>query len=82
MAEPKPQNVPVDEVEAVKPDDRNDAQVGYQDISDEFPAKKRKKVLLKMDSRIVPMLLLLYCKFSIERLFYTSKLTPSSAFVH
>lgn len=59
-------NVPVDEVEDSKSDNRNEM-MGYQDVSDEFPAKERRKVLFKMDVRIVPMLMLLYCKLQRTR---------------
>lgn len=63
MTEVKQDKAPFEEAEIVKPDERNEVSA-YQDISDEFPAKKRKKVLLKMDIRIVPMLMLLYRMFT------------------
>ena len=64
MTEVKQDKAPFEEAEIVKPDERNEVSA-YQDISDEFPAKKRKKVLLKMDIRIVPMLMLLYRMFTV-----------------
>lgn len=71
MAEVRPDKAPVEELEITKPENRHEPSA-YQDISDEFPAKKRKKVLLEMDIRIVPMLMLLYC------LFLDPKLLPSA----
>lgn len=62
MADPKPTTAPADEVEMAKGPPGAVVPGAYQDISDEFPAKKRKKMLLKMDVRIVPVLMLLYCK--------------------
>lgn len=40
---------------------------GYQDVSDEYPAKLKRKLLLKMDVRIIPVLMMLYsqCHFSL-----------------
>lgn len=60
MAASKAPNAPPDEIEVVKKE-QTDPPVNFQDVSDEYPAKKRKKVLLKMDVRIVPLLMLLYC---------------------
>lgn len=85
MAEVRPEKAPFEESEVTKAEDRNMASA-YQDISDEFPAKKRKKVLLKMDLRIVPMLMLLYCEsLSLDPsilMFAARGLTEGSAVVH
>jgi hypothetical protein len=62
MTDNKPMTAPADEIELAK-DHREAAEaVAYQDVSDEYPAKKRKRVLLMMDIRIVPILMLLYCQ--------------------
>ena len=70
MAEVKQDKALFEEAQIVKPEEGNEC-TAYQDVSDEFPAKKRKKVLLKMDIRIVPMLMLLY------RMFATARMNPS-----
>jgi hypothetical protein len=35
---------------------------GYHDISDDYPADKKKTMLLQMDFRIIPVLWILYRK--------------------
>lgn len=35
-------------------------QAGYHDISDDYPVDKKKKMLLQMDLRIIPVLWILY----------------------
>lgn len=61
MADHKPTDAPLDEIELAKEQQQETAVPnGYHDVSDEYPAKKRKKVLLKMDIRILPLLMILY----------------------
>jgi hypothetical protein len=64
MADNKPTNAPldqapVDEIELAKAQ-QEETPSGYHDISDEYPAKKRKRALFKMDIRIIPVLMALY----------------------
>lgn len=64
MADDKPTHAPADEIEVAKQQQQEAMTVGFQDVSDEYPAKKRKRVLMKMDVRIVPLLMFLYCMCS------------------
>lgn len=62
MADIKPTSDPADEIELAKEQQLDATRNAYHDVSDEFPTRERKKVLFKMDIRILPMLMLLYCK--------------------
>jgi hypothetical protein len=43
-----------------KPAEDPESRMAYQDVSDEYPVKKRRKVLWKIDIRIIPLLMILY----------------------
>jgi len=64
MADVKPTNPPVNEIELSKEQEQATTANGYHDVSDEYPAKKRKRVLFKMDIRIIPVLMALYSERS------------------
>ena len=63
MADNKPTYAPAHEIELAKEQQLEAMPNGYHDVSDEYPAKKRKKVLFKMDVRIIPLLMVLCERF-------------------
>jgi hypothetical protein len=66
MAESKERTASATQIETTKLDDTSNPVLAYQDISDEYPAKKRRRLLLKMDLRILPLLMLLYCEYCLQ----------------
>jgi ArsR family metal-binding transcriptional regulator len=85
MADNKPTNAPADEIEVAKEQQQEIMTMGFHDVSDEYPAKKRKRVLMKMDVRIVPLLMLLYCMYpNFSQLWskHTNSLSLGSALLH
>ncbi|KAF5709074.1 high-affinity nicotinic acid transporter [Fusarium mundagurra] len=67
MAGNKPTSAPADEIELVKRQEQEAMPNAYHDVSDEYPTKKRKKVLFKMDLHIIPLFMILYLLSYIDR---------------
>ncbi|PNP77094.1 hypothetical protein FNYG_09563 [Fusarium nygamai] len=67
MADNKPTSAPADEIELVNRQEQEAMPNAYHDVSGEYPTKKRKKVLLKMDLHIIPLLMILYLLSYIDR---------------
>lgn len=55
------ESIGLEMVQSLDKGKRND-QAGYHDISDDYPADQKKKMLLQMDLRIIPVLWILYRK--------------------
>lgn len=56
------ESIGLEMVQSLDKGKRND-QAGYHDISDDYPAGDKKKMLLQMDLRIIPVLWILYRKY-------------------